>query len=237
MHGYKVLTHDYRPPVQGGDPIWDSVTLPHTLPAVALDTGSGECSYGWNYCADLPTALRIARYWPDGRPAVAVRVEASADAIQRGDKWRASSLTITERASDDDLRAAIRVNSAVFGDLADEMAAEQWAWFIALGRPCLDAVAVEAGLRAALAARGLDWSLRHLDNARAAWAAWAAWAAGDAWDAWAARDALTVYLAARRGWVAYAPDYLAVGLRDAYAHGLAIALPTGPGELGWAMEV
>lgn len=30
-------------------------------------------------------------------------------------------------------------------------------------------------------------------------------------------------------------DYLTHGIRDAYANGLATALPTGENELGWAM--
>jgi hypothetical protein len=29
---------------------------------------------------------------------------------------------------------------------------------------------------------------------------------------------------------------LTVGIRDAYCNGLAIAIPTGPTELGWAIE-
>ncbi len=55
-------------------------------------------------------------------------------------------------------------------------------------------------------------------------------------DAWDARDALTVGFAARQGWIKHPADLLTVGLRDAYAFGLGIALPTGPNELGWAMD-
>ena len=65
--------------------------------------------------------------------------------------------------------------------------------------------------------------------ARAARAAWAARAAR------AARDALTLGFASRQGWITHAADLLTVGLRDAYAAGMAVALPTGPQELGWAM--
>ena len=67
MQGYKVTTHDYRPPIQGGDPLWDGKALPFTLPTVRVDEGGKECSYGWNFCADLPTALRIAGPWHNGR--------------------------------------------------------------------------------------------------------------------------------------------------------------------------
>ena len=63
-------------------------------------------------------------------------------------------------------------------------------------------------------------------------AAWAARAARDARAAWAA---LVLWFSARRGWVSHDYQMLTVGLRDAYKHGLDIALPTGENELGWAM--
>jgi hypothetical protein len=278
--GWKVLSHDYRPPIQGGEPLWDGVTLPVTLPVTRLDKSEADCAEGWNYCGSLATALKIAGLWRDGRPVVAVRVEASADAIERQTKRRASQLTIVARAADADIEAAIRELSAPFGAFADDMTREQMAWYVALGRPLRDEAAVEEGLVQALRLRGLDWKTRRIDtawDARAAWAAraardawaardaraawdardaWAAWdarAARDAWDAWAARDAraardawaawdawdawdaLTVRYASLQGWVEYAPGYLTDGLRDAYRNGLALALPTGPNELGWAM--
>ena len=38
------------------------------------------------------------------------------------------------------------------------------------------------------------------------------------------------------GWLTIlAGDHLTIGIRDAYPHGLAIALPTGEKTLGWAM--
>jgi len=55
------------------------------------------------------------------------------------------------------------------------------------------------------------------------------WAAGDAW------AALLVQYAARNNWISHRPDLLTVGLRSAYRHGLAIALPVGADTLGWAM--
>ena len=72
--------------------------------------------------------------------------------------------------------------------------------------------------------------------ARAAWATWATLATLDARAAWGAWDALTVFYASLMGWVEHPADLLTVGLRDAYEYGLGIALPTGPSELGWAMD-
>jgi hypothetical protein len=45
-----------------------------------------------------------------------------------------------------------------------------------------------------------------------------------------------VEYAALNGWIDHDPLLLTTGLRDAYAAGLGIALPTGPGTLGWAMD-
>ncbi len=260
---YKILTHNYRPPVQGGQPIWDGVTLPFALPPVKLDTGLEDCAAGWNYTGSLADALRIAHLWPDGRPSLALYVEPSSDAVTRGDKSRCSQLTIVGRVPFEEVRAAIRVLSEPFGVHADRMAESQVAWYEALGRPRRNVREVERGLRAALEARGLDWKLERFDSAgdardardaraawdardawaawaawaaRAAWDAWAAWAAWDAWDAWAARDALTIEYAALQEWTEDDPMLLTTGLRDAYEAGLAIAVPTGPDTLGWAMK-
>ena len=71
--------------------------------------------------------------------------------------------------------------------------------------------------------------------ARAAWAAWEMMEAWASWAAWAARAALVLQLAAQHEWVKRPPMLLSIGLRDAYENGLAIALPTGHHELGWAM--
>ncbi len=275
--GFKVLTHDYRPPILGGDPIWDGETLPFTLPKVRLDVGPAECAAGWNYTTDLASALQIAGLWPDGHPACCLHVEASDDAITRGEKSRCSQLTIVGLASRAELEAAIRVISEPFGVYAERMAASQLAWYDALARPRHDERRVEVELRAALEARGLDWRLRRYESARvvrdalAVWATWAmraervawaarvarnAWAAWDAqaargtraardardawdawkaWEAWAARDALTLEHAALQGWTDHDPLLLTTGLREAYAHGLGVAVPVGGNTLGWAM--
>jgi hypothetical protein len=61
------------------------------------------------------------------------------------------------------------------------------------------------------------------------------------WEPWGyftardADDALTVQFAALMGTTEHDPMLLTEGLRDAYGHGLAVAVPVGPGTLGWAM--
>jgi hypothetical protein len=69
---------------------------------------------------------------------------------------------------------------------------------------------------------------------------------GDQWDRWQPCDvrvaneveyALIVYSAVSQGWLSnYEANHLTVGIRDAYYHGLAIAVPTGPSELRYAMD-
>src|SRR5438445_7908634 len=157
--GYKVLTHDLRSPLQGGDPLW-SGPLPVTLPAVALDTSAEECAPGWNYTGELSTALRIAGLWSDGWPSRAFAVEAVSDAIERGEKRRSSVLTVPREVAESEIAEAVRRMSEPFGDLAEEMTQEQMAWRRALSRPERDEAAVDADLRAALKARGLTWTLR-----------------------------------------------------------------------------
>ena len=229
--GYKVLTHDYRPPIQGGSPVWDGCTLPHDLQQVGLDTSEEECAAGWNYCADLAGALYLGGLWPAGRPSVAFEVQASLDAITRCSKRRASGLRLLRVAAEEEVAAAISSRSAeIFGAHAEEMAREQIAWRSALARPTTDAVAVEAGLRAALDARGLKvWKTKRFPSIKAARAAW------DARDARAARDALSLLYAVRMRWIDCPYDLLTVGLRDAYAAGLGVAIPTAKAELGWEM--
>jgi hypothetical protein len=221
MTGYKVFTSALRPPVQGGEPVWSGET-PFTLPEVRLDRSRAECSYGYNFCADLHTALRIAGLWPDGYPSRVFAVEAE-DAITRGDKCRAGVLTILRELPEAEVAAGVRRLSEPFGAHAERIAAEQMAWRAALARPEWDAAAVRDGLHAALAKRGLNWQVKQYDTAWDAWAARAAWAA------------LTIYYAAQSGWVDLDPDLLTAGLREAYASGLAIAVPTAPDTLGFAL--
>jgi hypothetical protein len=218
MEGYKVFTHDLRPPIQGGDPVWNGQT-PFELPRVDVDSTNSDCGSGWNFCREAHTALRIAGLWPNGRPSRLFRVSAE-DCVERGDKCRSSQLTIVEEITD--LKPAIVDMSSPFSDLAEEMAMEQLAWREALSRPMKDISAIKSGLQTALTSRGLaNWTIKQYPTAR---------------DARDARDALMVFYASRRGWVKVDPNILTVGIRDAYRNGLAIAIPTGPGELGWAVN-
>jgi hypothetical protein len=238
MTGWKILTHDYRPPIQRGKPLFDG-TYPFTLPGVDLDTSEDECARGWNFTRTLEGAIKIAGLWHTGYPNSMVAVEPSADWIERGDKCRASSLTLLRAATAEEIRSAILKFSSAFAPHTKAMAEEQWLWYQALGRPNWDREQVMAELRLALETRGLSWVLKEFPTARAARDAWdardarAAWAARDAWDA---RAALIVEFTAHSGWIGYRHDLLTVGIRDAYTNGLAVALPTGPNKLGWAME-
>ncbi len=63
--GYKILSHNWRAPLQGGQAVCDGI-LPVTLPAVALDRSDADCGAGWNFCGSLTDAAKIAGYWRDG---------------------------------------------------------------------------------------------------------------------------------------------------------------------------
>ena len=80
--GFKIFTHDFRPPIQGGNPVWaPNLGLPYELPTVRLDTSEAECAAGWNYVTDLAEGFRIAGLWSHGRAAAVFAVEPSADGI------------------------------------------------------------------------------------------------------------------------------------------------------------
>jgi hypothetical protein len=279
MDGWKVLTHDHRPPIRGGDPVWDGRRK--TLDRVKLDTGGKECAAGWNFCREAHDALRLAGLWPDGYPSVLLRVRGGKDTIEQNGTLCSSRLTILGVCSEDKVRDAVRALSGPLGEHADAMVCSQMAWRRALARPHWNEAAVEAGLRAALAARGLTWDVqRHgapweawttwgYRKAREALAAWEYWVgkasrhAWGVWDAWE-RDATDVWLSwdPRDVWGRFAavaaecagdalaaqftalvggtdhdddPMVLTTGLRDAYGHGLAVAVPVEPCTLGWAM--
>lgn len=259
MTAWKVLTHDFRPPIQGGDLVFDGST-PFHLPPVDVDETDEECGAGWNACHKLSDALRIAGLWRDGRPSTAWMVTNPVDpVVERGNKIRAASWTIERSATEDEVVAAIREIHAPFGEHQDAIVEQVLLWRHALARPHRDAAVVVAGLQAALDARGLAWGLKRFDTAGAvraasaaraagdAWDTWAASAAGaarDAWDSWAAwaagaaRDALIAWYAATKGWIERDPMLLTTGLRDAYEHGLEIVLPVSDGgktALGYAI--
>lgn len=262
--GFKILLHDWSPPVQGGAPLLvcppvGPVSFPVVLPPVFLDTSSKNCGAGYNYCGTLAAAAKIAGFWRTGRPAKCLAVTASSDAIERSSKRRASSLILERLCTDEEIKEAMsELVSPWAGSYATHLAWEQWLWYTALGRPEHDEKLVVAGLEAALQHRGLtSWRLKRFANARDArdardawtardaWAAWDArdaWAARAAWAAWAARaawdarDALTMNTAVGCGWLSsYSADHLTFGIRTAYTSGLELAIPTGKYELGYAM--
>ena len=247
---YKVLTHDLRPPVQGGEPVW-SGELPYQLPTVEVDRSEKECAGGWNACRELSVALRIAGLWRNSWPSRAFVLTDPVDAVERKDKIRAAAWTVQRECGAEEIEVAIRELSEPLAPHVERMTASQIKWRLALSRPGHDPALAEKSLALALEHRKLSWSLRKYDNARGAWGAWDAWDAWDAWGAWgawgargawdarAARDArgaLTVEYAALQGWITQPADLLTVGLRDAYSAGLAIALPVAENVLGWAMH-
>ena len=232
MIGYKVLTHDLRSPVRSGEPLCDyALALPFRLPRVALDTSDAECAAGWNFTKNGAAALRIAGFWPDGRSSRVFEVEASDDAIERGDKCRASSLTLTKEVSAGQISEFIGELSAKwFTDVSEQILQEQltWRWLLGVGfntavgakirkraRGARDAWGARdaRGARDAWDARGAwgardargAWGARDAWGARGAWGARDAWGAWDAWDAW---DALTVFYVCRlRAWMPLPDSY------------------------------
>ena len=246
---WKILTNDFRPPLQGGNALCDGKTWPVKLPKVHLDRSDSECGIkgGWHFCRTIEAGLLIAGLWRTGRPSSIVLVEPHGDIIERGDKLRAETLTLLRVASDDEIRAALMAFSKPFGKYQKVMSEEQWLWRQALGRPVRNRDAVYEGVTVALRARSLDWKIKEYPTERDAWAAWDAWDARAAWDsrdawadraawdaraAWAARAALMVQFSARSGWIIHPFECLTVGIRDAYLNGLQIAIPTSKHELG-----
>ncbi len=161
-------------------------------------------------------------------------IEATGEVIHRTTKSRTTKsrtaqLTLVRLCTDDEIRESMRalVTSWCAPEHVDGLVAEQWAWYVALGRPTSDVETVQRALRVALDARGLTgWTVKRFGNEKAAWDAWAAWAA------------LAVYTTASHGWLkGYRADRLTVGIREAYHAGLGIALPAGPKELGFSMDV
>ncbi len=220
---FKTFTHDLRSPIQGGSPLWDG-SVPHELPKTHLDSSSSECGAGWNYVDDLAAGFRIAGLWPDGRPSQVLVVEPVGEAVQRGDKHRSEGLTIVRYATQDEINDAVSRLSEPFGAHRERIGDSQLKWRAALSRPESNPERVEEALAEALRVRGLgDWKAERFGDARAAW------------DARAARDALTVEYSALQEWTKHSPDLLTAGVRDAYHHGLDIALPVGPKTLGWVM--
>lgn len=160
--GWKLLTSDGRPPIQGGDAI-DLSILPITLPVVACDDSDVECSFGYNFVREIETGFKIAGLWRTGRPNVILAVEAE-EVYERGEKLRTPSLRLVRRATDAEIQDALRKFSVCFGPHADVMAAEQGAWWQALQRPHRNKEGVVRGLQEALESRGLNWQLREFEG-------------------------------------------------------------------------
>lgn len=179
------------------------------------------------YQRTLPGALKTTGYWFSGRPSRAFQVVGINARGNEEEKYAAQSFVLKRECEPSEIKQAIRRNSATFGEFEDELANQQWLWYVALGRPERNREKVIQGLETALKVRDLSWKLEEFPTARAAW------------DARAARDAraaLTVDFSSRNKWVDFDPLRLSLGLRDAYHNGLGIALPTGPDTLGWAMD-
>jgi len=190
VNGYKVFTHDLRPPIQGGDPVWNG-TLPYDLPTVEVDTSKDECASGWNFCTKPDNALFIAGLWPNGYPSRLFQVEAK-NVIKRSNKCRTASLRIMRECDEDEIRTVVEKISEEFGEHRDTMVNAQMEWREALARPHYDENKVELGLREALNVRNLDWRLRRFESTLDVWTARDAWIAKDTrterdtWTAWAA---------------------------------------------------
>ena len=170
MKGFKVFTHDLRPPIQGGEPVWNG-KIPFELPAVKLDESVGECGAGWNFVKDIKTGLKIAGMWPTGRPSRVFSVEATGKVVERSDKIRTDKLTVLAEVSDEEINAAIYDFSKAFVPHDRRMAESQIKWRRVLSRPNRNEKKIEAGLEEALEVRGLKWKLKKFDSARAAWEA------------------------------------------------------------------
>ena len=172
---FKIFNSDYTSPIRGGASGWNG-SIPFELPEVDLDTSSKECGRGWNFVNSIANGFKIAGMWRTGRPLIVAIVQPSADAIQRKDKWRASSLKITGMATEEQITRGIEELSEPFGEFKAEMVSEQIAWRYALGRPEYNKEAVVNDLEKALSLRQLHWTVKEFSSA---------W---DAWDARAARD-------------------------------------------------
>ena len=168
---YKVFTSDLCPPIQGGEPIWGG-TLPFDLPTVELDESDKECGKGWNACRDPQTALKIAGFWPNGKPSRIFRLVPSATdgkVIERKDKVRAATWTIQAELTDQEVNQAIFEFSGVFGEFQQAMTDEQIAWRKALSRPNRDVELIKIAIQKAFDARGLtDWTIKQFETEKTA---------------------------------------------------------------------
>jgi len=103
--GFKILTEDFCPPLQGGSPLFTPNTeFPLVLPETVLDTSDSECGAGWNFCEDLDTAFKIIKICGKYGLNRAFRVVGDDTTIKRGDKLRCKQLTIIGECEAEDFR-------------------------------------------------------------------------------------------------------------------------------------
>lgn len=274
-HAYKAFTHDLRPPIQGGRPVWDG-SLPYQLPTTRVDTSNSECGVGWNACLSTNDILKIVGLWPDGRPTRIFSVETDTQVYTRVNKTRATTWTITKEITDFEPIIRDFWKDKGLNTILDGLVQEQLLWREALSRKTFNQEVVHESLNIALQIRNLSWTCKKYKSPVNVWEAWdaqiiqtrwdqrasqdawlgwlarrgevphdahgASWADGDIWDekdkraVHDARDALTYYIASSMNWVSRDPYFLTTGIRAAYSAGLALAVPIGPNELGWAMS-
>lgn len=242
MIGYKVFTHDLRYPIQGGDG-WNFFRDGHIALRIAGLWPDGRPSRLFVVEADDAVEEII-----DVRPYVE-RLSDGFDARFRAElideqmSWREAlgRPYRDESAVEAGLYVALERRGIIQWDLRryENVRSTRDAWSAwSLADPWAARAARDTwDARSAWSAWDA-WDARDAGAARStrsAWAARSAWAEWDSrytWDPW---SALTLHYAARMGWVDHPYDLLTVGIRDAYRSGLAIAIPTGPNELGWAI--
>lgn len=110
MNGFKVLTPDFRPPIQKGhEPLFtEDSKFPITLPTVELDKSEKECSFGWNFCKDARTAFQISNLTSFKGLNKLFHVTGSEDTIERGNKLRCSQLTLNRPVTEKEIYLSLK---------------------------------------------------------------------------------------------------------------------------------
>lgn len=188
---WKLTTYDYRPPVQGGNPIFDGST-PYTLPDVPTD-GKVCSGPGWHSVSKLEAGYKICSMWTRAwafEPTGTVVEDAD------GNKIKSSGGILLREATDEEYRNGILATTEPWaGNHTQRLVDSQRAWQVALSSPAHDPDTVAAMLAIAIAERNLEWSLRFVETARDTRATLVT---RDARGAWVTRDAR---IAARDAWV------------------------------------
>jgi len=261
---YRVTTQDLRPPVRGGDPTphpgrlprvdldtseracapgWHvSLTPENALQLSGLWPGDRPARL-WRCRAvkgeliiERGRKLRAATWDVVEELEVTDEILARLHAPMAGDGLTVEEIVSEVQAWRHALSRPTRDRETVQAGLREALRVRELEWAL-----------VEYDTSQAAWAAWAGWDARDAWSARAARNAWYAWASRDAWasrasrGAWDARAssraawaALTVYVAARRGWTQQDPHLLTTGLRDAYAAGLGVTVPVD-GELRWTM--